>query len=798
MTTLLQDLRFAGRALRRNPGFATIAVVTLALGIGANAAIFSVLHGVVLKPLDFQEPHRLMRVFGGASGQSTFSGANFDDLRAGAEAFEELVAYSSAQRTLSGLESAERVPIAAVTPGFFRVLGRTPVLGREFVAEEMETGLHRVAVVSHGFWQQRLGGAATVLGQNLTLDGEVHTIVGVAPPGFEYPTERAIWIPLEREGMFLSRGAIWLNVLGRLHPGVTPEAATLDVERVTAQLVAAYPENTTLTTTVRPLHDVEVGEMRTPLLILLGAVGFVLLIACANVANLLLARAASRAGETGLRVALGAGSARLVRQFLTESLVLALLGGAAGLLLAILGTRLLLVLSPSWLPRVEDVTVNGTVIAFTLGVTVVTGVLFGLVPAAQVARADLRQLLAEHGRGGLGGRNRLRGGLVIAQTGLAVMLLIGAGLLMRSFSGLMQVDPGFRAERVLAFGVSLPEADYPGDPEAREFYRQLLDRVGTLPGVESAASVLATPMSGSNVNISFEVAGRPPLPPDQGQALQVRVASPDYFETVGISILRGRAFTEFDHQTAPPVALINEAAVREFFPGEDPIGQTIMLGWTRDSVQVSGEVVGVVGDVRQFDLAGEPVAEIYLPHAQLPILSMTVVVRAAGDPLALVPAIRAELRALDPALAAGRFRALEQEVSASADRPRFYMLLLTIFAGVALVLASIGIFGVTSYSVAQRSKEIGIRMALGADQSMVLRQVVGKAVALALIGVAAGLAGAGALTRVLAGLLYGVSAVDPLTYALVALAFGVVAALASLLPARRATRVDPLVALRSE
>ena len=796
--TLLQDLRYAIRALRRNPGFAAIAVLTLALGIGANAAIFSVLHGVVLRPLEFHEPGRLVRVFGGSSGMSTFSGPNFEDLRAEATVFEELVAYSTELRTLTGLESAERIAMATVTADFFRVLGRSPVLGREFVPEEMEPGRHQVAVVSHGFWQQRLGGDAAVLGGTMVLDGEVHTIVGVAPPDFDYPAGRAVWVPLAREGMFLGRGAIWLNVLGRFRPGVTPETAARDVERVTAQLVAEHPENANLRTTIRPLHDVEVGEMRTPLLILLGAVGLVLLIACANVANLLLARAASRAGEIGLRVALGAGRRRLVRQFLTESLVLALLGGAAGLLLASLGTRLLLALSPAWLPRVEDVTVNGTVVGFTLVVTVLTGVLFGLVPAVQVARADLRRLLAEHGPAGLGGRNRMRGGLVIAQTGLAVMLMIGAGLLLRSFAGLMQVDPGFRTERVLAFGVSLPEAGYPGDPETREFYRQLLDRVGSMPGVESAASVLAAPMSGMDFNISFEVAGRPPLPPGQNQGLQVRIASPDYFATVGIPILRGRGFTGFDREDASPVALINEAAVRAFFPGEDPLGQTIVFGWTRDDVQVTGEVVGVVADVRQFGLASEPVAEVYLAHAQVPNASMTVVARAAGDPLTLVPGIRAELQGLDPSLAAGRFRTLEQDMSASAAQPRFYMLLLAIFAAVALVLASIGIFGVTSYTVSQRTREIGIRMALGADPSAVLRQVVGRAVALASVGVALGLAAAGALTHVLSSLLYGVSATDPLTYALVALAFGTVAALASLLPARRATRVDPLVVLRSD
>jgi putative ABC transport system permease protein len=798
MSTLMQDLRYALRGLRRNPGFTGIAVLTLALGIGANAAIFSVLHGVVLRPLDFHEPERLVRVFGGSTGTTTFSGPNFEDLRAEAEVFEELVAYDTELRTLTGLESAERISIATVTSGFFRVLGRPPVLGREFLPEEMEPGRHRVAVVSHGFWQQRLAGHAAVLGQTMVLDGEVHTIVGVAPPDFDYPAGRAVWLPLVREGMFLGRGAIWLDVLGRLRPGVTPEAAARDVERVTAQLVEAYPDNALLQTSVRPLHDVEVGEMRTPLLILLGAVGFVLLIACANVANLLLARAASRAGELGLRVALGAGRGRLVRQFLTESLVLALLGGAAGLLLASLGTRLLLALSPTWLPRVEDVTVNGTVVGFTLVVTVLTGVLFGLVPAVQVARADLRRLLAEHGRGGLGGRNRMRGGLVVVQTGLAVMLLIGAGLLLRSFAGLMQVDPGFRAERVLAFSVSLPEGSYPGDPEAREFYRQLLDRVGSLPGVQSAASVLAAPMSGTNFNISFEVAGRPPLPPGHGQGLQVGIASPDYLETVGIPILRGRGLTGFDREGAPPVALINEAAVREFFPDEDPLGQTILLGWTRDYVQVTGEVVGVVGDVRQFGLASEPVAEIYLAHAQVPNLAMTVVVRAAGDPLTLIPGLRAELQALDPSLAAGRFRTLEQDMSASAAQSRFYMLLLAIFAAVALVLASIGIFGVTSYSVSQRTREIGIRMALGAVHSLIVRQVVGRAVALASVGVALGLAGAGVLTRVLSSLLYGVSAIDPLTYALVGLAFGAVAALASFLPARRATQVDPLVVLRSE
>jgi putative ABC transport system permease protein len=796
--TLRQDLRYALRTLGRNRVFTFIAVLTLALGIGANTAIFSVVHGVVLRPLGFHEPERLVQLFGGSTVRGTFSGPNFDDVRAEASSFEMLTAFYRRARTLTGAGDPERVPVAGVTEGFFALLGRPPVLGREFTAEEMQPGRHRVAVLAHGFWQERFGGDVGVLGEAVLLDGEPYEVVGVAPPGFAYPDGRALWVPLERDDMYAERGAVWLDVVGRLRPGAALAAAEAELDGITARLAAAYPDvNANLQLLARPLHDVAVGDVRRPLLILLAAVAFVLLIACANVANLLLARSATRAGELGLRVALGAGRARLVRQFLTESLVLALAGGAAGLLLAALGTRLLVALGPAWLPRLDQVGVDGTVAAFTLGVSLLAGVLFGLAPALQVARADLRALLAEHGRG-LGGRGRGRSGLVVAQTALAVVLLVGAGLMLRSFARLVQVDAGFRAEQALAFPLALPEASYPGDPETRAFFAGFLERLEALPGVERAAAVLVGPMSGGAITISFGVAGREPLPPGQIQTLHVRSATPDYFGTAGIPVLRGRGLAATDDAGAPPVAVLNAAAVRTFFPDEDPLGRRIEMGWTRDEGSVSGEVVGVVGDVRHFGLASDPVPEIYFPHAQLPLRGMTVVLRATGDPLALVPAVRAQLAAMDPALAPGAFATLEQTVRGSAAQPRFYLLLLGLFATVAVVLATIGIYGVTSFVVARRTREIGIRMALGADAAAVLRQVVGGSLALATAGIAAGLAGAAVVTRLLEGLLYGVGATDPWTYAAVALIFTAVAALAALVPARRAARVDPTTALRAE
>jgi putative ABC transport system permease protein len=811
MEIVLQDLRYANRRLRKSPGFAVVAVLTLALGIGANSAIFSVVNAVLLRSLPFAEPDRLVAFGTIKHGEEPRAGSlsppDFMSLRDHTRTLTDVAALSYGGATLTGGGEPERVDAAWVSAGFFELLGATPVLGRTIRPEENQPGNTGVAVLGHGFWQQHLGGDSAIVGQTITLNGVTRTVVGVAPPGFGFPENRALWAPLQYDETFSSetdrnRRAQWLSVIGRVQPGVPLERARAEVQSLAAQLEQEFPQtNTNVTLATLSLHEVMVGEVRTPLLILLGAVGLVLLIACANVANLLLARAAARQGEMAVRAALGAGRGRLVRQLLTESVLLGLVGGVVGLLLAHWGTALLVALRPAGIPRLDDVGVDGTVVGFTFLVALLTGVVFGLIPALQATRSDLVASIREAGRGALGGRQgqRTRSALVVAEMALAVMLLVGAGLLMRSFLQLQRVDPGFRPEQTLALDLSLPTRRYPEDEQRIAFYGTLLERIEGLPGVRSAGAVNLLPMGDDRFVLSFAVEGRPTPPPGEQPTLEVRVATPEYFRTMGIPLLRGRDFAEADRADAPQVVVINETTAQRFFAGEDPIGQRVRTGWgIGEDHFAGGEIVGVVGDVRQLGPGKEFIPELYLPSTQVPESDLSVVVRTAGDPLALAKAIRAEVRALDANLPVSNLRTLDQVLSRAVAQPRFYLLLLGAFAAVALVLAAIGIFGVMSYSVVQRTREIGIRVALGANPGAVLRMVVGRALWLALGGVAVGLLGALALSRLLGSLLFGVSATDPLTFAGVAALLTSVALLATYLPARRATRVDPMVALRSE
>ncbi|HEX7049883.1 MAG TPA: ABC transporter permease [Longimicrobiales bacterium] len=815
MDTLLQDIRYALRTLRRAPGFTAVAVLTLALGIGANTAIFSVVNGVLLHPLPYPEPDRLVGVYQLWQGdRAVMTPANFRDVRqqaTGADGtsspvLEEMAPYYRSDFTLTGSGDPVRLQGVEVGAGFFDVLGVAPVLGRTFRPDENEPGRTRVAILSHRLWQQRFGAEPEIIGRVIRLDGNPYEVVGVMPEGFSFPAERDVWTPIEYDAEFMSensRGAWYLSVVGRLAPGVSEEQAASRVAAIGRRLEKAYPQvNTNVGMTVLSLHDAMVGDVRTALWVLLGAVGFVLLIACANVANLLLARAASREGELAVRAALGAGRGRLIRQLLTESLILGALGGAAGLLLAVWGTGFLVALQPRNVPRLDEVTVDGTVIAFTAAIALLTGLLFGLVPALQTARTELAATLREGGRGALAakGSARVRNALVVAEMALAVILLAGAGLLINSFARLQRVDPGFRAEGALAFRLSLPGVAYNEESARAAFYDRLIERLEALPGVRSAGAIMALPLSGFSFTFTFNVEGREPAQPGSDQSLQTRVVTPGYFRTMGIPLLRGRAFTAQDRADAPQVVLISESAVRRYFPDEDPIGRRITLGWGRGPGRpnVGGVIVGVVGDVKQFELAEEQSAVVYVPHAQVPVGGMTLVVRTAVPPLTLAGAVRREVGALDADLPIAELRTLEQLVARSISQPRFYMLLLAVFAGVALALAAIGTFGVMTYAVAQRTREIGIRMALGADPGSVRRLVVGRALALAATGLGVGLLGALALTRLLGSLLYGVTATDPLTYGAVALTLIGVAFLAGYLPARGATRVDPTVALRAE
>ena len=807
MDTLSQDIRYAFRRLLKSPGFAAVVILTLGLGIGANSAIFSVVNGVVFRSLPYPESNRLVRLFqvGDDGGLATFTPMNYLDVQAGTHAFESSAAFTGAGYTLTSDGEPERVDGAEASASFFDVLRVRPAMGRGFLPDENQPGKTHVAVISHGLWTRRFNADRGIIGRSVLLNSEPHTIVGVMPEGFSYPSKRDVWTPLEYDTDFTqkSRGAWYLSIIARLKPGVTAEQAANEVAAIGRRLETEFPRtNLNVKMTAVDLHTYMTGDIKPKLLVLLAAVGFVLLIACANVANLLLARAAAREGEIAVRAALGAGRGRIVRQLLTESVVLAIGGGVLGLFLAQLGTKLLLSLQPAGIPRLDVVRVDGAVIAFTAVIAIATGMVFGMIPAFQATRGDLVSSLKEGGKGALASRRagRMREGLVITEIALAVMLLAGAGLLMRSFARLQSVNPGFRAAQTLSFRTALPAAAYPEEPQRVSFYQRALERFRALPGVTSAGAISALPLSGSSFGFTFTIEGDPPPRPGEEPAMQTRVVTPDFFPAMGIPLMRGRGFTDADNAGAPQVVLLNEAAVKKFFPKGNAIGRRIELGWGRGPGRPrnGGEVVGIVGSVKQFGLDEVEEPEIYIPHAQQPMAGMTFVVHTAGDPTAIADAVRREIGALDPSLPVTAIEPVESVVARSISQPRFYMLVLGIFACVALVLASIGIFGVVSYAVAQRTREMGIRIALGASRERVLRMVLGNAMRLAIAGVIVGLIASFLLSRTLASLLFDLSPTDPATYVAVGIGLSLVALLASYLPAWRATRVDPVVALRAD
>jgi putative ABC transport system permease protein len=807
MRTLLQDARYALRTLAKSPGFTLVAVAALALGIGANTAIFSVVKAVLLSPLPYPGPESLVWVREVNPGADILdepaSAPNYNDWRTQARSFEGLAAYADTALTLTGEGvEPERVPAALVSANFFEVLGAAPALGRGFTAEEETAGKNRVVVLSHGLWQRRFGARPEALGQTLTVGGNPYTVVGVAPPGFKTPVMEKpaqLWTPLVFNLAQSARRSDYLDVVGRLKPGATLGQARAELSGIAARLAQEYPAtNAGWDVKVVPLHERVVGDVRPALWILMGVVGFLLLISCANVANLQLARAAARRQEIAVRTALGAGRGRIVRQFLTESVLLALGGGALGLLLAMWGVELLVALSPGNIPRLDEVGLDARVLAFTCGVSLATGVVFGLLPALSASKADLGESLKEGGsRGATTGRGtrRLRSSLVVAEVAIAVVLLAGAGLMIRSFIRVQGVDPGFRPDRILALDLSLPRAKYQGEAQIAAFYEQLTARAAALPGVERAALVDALPLEGGNV-LSFVIEGRPELPPEKVQDAKFNTATPDYFDLMGIGHVRGERMSERHREGAPDVGLINETMARKFWPNEDPVGKRINTGNPASNPWIT--VIGVVRDTRSSGLEKEPYPQVYLPALQFRQRAMTFVARTSADPAGVVPAVRRELAALDKELPLYNVRTMEQVLADSISRRRFQMILTAAFAGVGLLLAAVGIYGVISYSVAQRTHELGVRVALGARAGDILRLVVGQGLGLALAGVGVGLALALGLTRVLASMLYGVSATDPLTFAFVALALLGVALLACLVPARRATKVDPMIALRYE
>ena len=802
---LSQDLLYGLRMLAKNPGFTTVAVIALALGIGANSAIFSVVNTVLLRPLPYKNPEQLVMVWEENSKQGfpedTPAAANYIDWRDQNHVFASMAAMTQASFNLTGVGDPERIDGERVSVSLFPLLGVEPQLGRAFRPEEDKPGASQVVIMSNGLWQRRFGGDPSIIGKSINLNGKSFTVVGVMPSKFQFPTRNdQLWIPIAFDAKEAgNRGAHYLQVIARIKPGTTLGEAQAEMTTIATRLEQKYPAtNTSIGAVVTPLHEHVVGKIKPALLVLLGAVAFVLLIACANVANLLLARAAVRQKEIALRLALGASRARLIRQFLTESVLLASLGGAVGLLLALGGLNGLKRFIPPNISQAENITIDSKVLIFTVVVSLVTGLIFGLAPALQAAHFNLNDTLKESGRDSAAGSrgNRIRGLLVISEVAVSFILLIGAGLLINSFLHLRNVDAGFRAENVLTMTIGLSEVRYPDRKVRAPFYEELIRRVEALPGVASAAVVTDVPLTNSGDSVGVSIEGRADPAPDRVPIVITRMISSSYFKTMSIPLLKGRELNEGDKADSTPVAVISETTARLFWPGEDPLGKRIKVGESTSSNQWL-TVVGMVKDVRQYELGIEPKPQMYLPHAQNEFFEpRALVVRTNVDPLTLAATVRRTVWEIDKDQPVSDINSMEQVVSESVARQRFSMLLLGVFAGLALALAAVGIYGVMSYGVAQRTREIGIRMALGAQRSDVLKLTVGQGLRLVSVGVLIGLAAAFFLTRVMASLLFGVSPTDSTTFITIALVLISVAALASYIPALRAMKIDPMCALR--
>jgi putative ABC transport system permease protein len=802
MQTLWQDLRYGVRMLLKNPAFTLIAIVTLALGIGATTAIFSVVNAALLKPLPFSEPDKLVWVMGtnsAGSNSTPLSPLDFLDYRQQNSSLDHLAAYIAVpvSYNLTGSGEPERLAGQVVTTDYFDTLGVKPAMGRAFLPMEEEPGNMQVALLSYGLWQRRFGGEASVINRLVTLDGKSYTVIGVMPPHFRMTAEADLWVPMSF-GTFpemRQRKGHFLRTIGKLKDGVTLAQAQADFQAIARRLEQQYPEsNRGWSARMITLREQLVGDTRLTLWVLLGAVGFVLLIACANVANLLLARAASRQKEIAVRLALGAGRWRIVRQMLTESLMLSLLGATLGVLLALWGVDGLVRLAADNLPLTAQISIDFKVLVFTLILATLTGVLFGLVPASQASNQKLHDALKDGGRGGSEGlhRNRARSALVVAECAIAVVLLAGAGLLLRSFWQLMQVQPGFEAKNLLTMRIDVPrdKTDTPG--LTTNFYEQVQQRLAGLPGVEAVGMTTELPLTGQPNDMPFTIEGRPPLAAREEVWADFRRVNHDFFRAMQIPLLRGRHFTAAEVRQNSKVVIVSAELARLYFPHEDPLGK----GLIPEFVGERYEIIGLVGDVRHRALNDQAFQTMYLPSLEEGWKN--IVIRAQGDLAALASAARREIHDVDASQPIAKVRAMEQIVAESTTDSRFRALLLGLFAAVALLLSAVGIYGVMAYSVTQRTHEIGIRVALGARASDVRRLIVEQGLKLALIGVAIGLAGAYGLTRLLSNLLFGVTAGDPLTFGVIAVLLLAVALLACWLPARRATKVDPMIALRCE
>lgn len=809
---LLQDARYALRMLRKSPGFTIVAVLTLALGVGANAAIFSVVNAVLLRPLAYANPGQLVFVPESNPREGiTDAGVSYPtliELREHSAVFSNIAGFAAHSLTLTGRGEPSEARTVTVTQGFFSVLGVKPLLGRVLLPSDGERGAPPVAVLSESMWRSQFGADPKIVGSSITLDMRPYTVVGVMPAEFRSPfleQAKLLWIPLAQDPLFSGwmtrpQKTHWMPAIARLQPGVSLMQAQAEMNTASARLAKEVPaENGWTIQGLQPLQQAIVGDLKSPLLILSFAVGFVLLIACANIANLLLTRATARSKEIALRIALGADNRRITRQLLTESTILGLLGGAAGTFLAYLGVSSFRSLLPVGLEQIHAIQVNRSVLIFALALSLIASLVFGLAPILFAAGSDPQANLRDGARAGEArGSSRARNFLAAAEIALAMVLLVGAGLLMRSFARLTSVSPGFQPDNVVKAMVSLPQFQYSKPQQWTAFANDLMTRLQSKPGMENSSCSAPTPIADGNIDLPFTIVGGPPLPPGSSNTADYVTASPSYFSVMGIPLLRGRLFTESDSPSSPAVALITETLAKRYFPGENPLGRQLIFGFPLDGKPVPREIVGIVGDIRDVSLAQKPAPMMYVPFAQAPIYGCEVTVKSALNASVIVGAIRTETHNIDKDVPVTDVTTLTHAIGASVGPARFRTLVLGLFGAMALVLAAVGIFGVVSYSVLRRTHEIGIRMALGATPASVRRLVIGESARLVFFGLLAGIPVALILTRFLSSLLFGVTATDPLTFIGVAVLLTLVAVVASYIPARRAMRVDPMVALRYE
>ena len=802
METLIRDIKFAARSLAKRPAFTIVVVLTLALGIGANAAVFSVINAVLLRPLPYRDADRVVVIWqNNLTARIPDSGvapANFIDWSQQSNSFEAMAGIEPFGFSLLGDGEPERFGAALVTSGFFEATATDPVLGRTFTAEDYQPGNNRVVILTHGLWQRRFGGDTGVIGRKLTLNGQPYVVVGVMPREFQLPPDREIWAPLTiAEHHRQNRRANYWSVVARLKPQTTVAQAQEEMNGIAARLATEYPDaNAGVGANVVPIFEQVTGQIRSALWVLAAAVGFVLLLACVNVANLLLVRVSERQREFAIRRALGAERLRLLRQTLTESLLLVLVGGGIGVLVASWLVKLLPALASEKFPRVESIQMDWRVVLFAAGVSVVTAIVFGLVPAIQFWRNDILSNLKDSGRtiGGTPARHRVRKVLVVSEVAIAVVLLAGAGLLGRSFVRLLQVDPGFSKDNVLALQVFLSRS-YQEPAKMVAFFDQSIEKIKAQPGIEAAAVVSSPPFIDLEFDVAFNIIGRAVPPAGSEPSAFYSTVSSEYLSALSIPLKQGRFFTSFDGPGSQPVVVINETMARRYFPGEEPLGQRLLVKYGEAQTR---EVIGVIGDVLHNGLHAQPRAQIFVPHQQSGTSFMTFVVRTSNDPASQLASVKRAIREVNPNQTFARTVTMEELVSDSLKQRRFNLFLLGLFAVIALLLATIGIYGSISYSTRQRTNEIGVRIALGAQSRDVLRLIVGQGLSLAVIGVVIGLAAAFLLTRAIKSLLFGVSPTDPLTFVGISILLLLTAVIASLIPARRATKVDPLIALRSE